>query len=247
MAQIGQDGAVTTRLPSLNGRLTTFVSGPWESTGPNPGFDLPPGVINGDVDGIAVTARLTADGVVVAADSDRIRTGLRRRRIDQLDAADLHPEVPTITALLARLPDPNPLLVAVGGDSHFEAILAAARDLGSEVEKRLWLAGHEHQDLIRWRPRTDAVLLLATARRRVGDGVEKMMAALHGDDLDGVSMSHGDWSGGTIALAHRFGLRTHAHGARHSRELAAVIDAGIDALTAEDPIQLAAVAAEFYP
>lgn len=238
---------MTTRLPSLHGRLTTFVSDPWQATGPDGGFDLPPEVANGDVDGVDVTAQLTGDGVVVAARSDRIRTGLRRRRIDQLDAVDLPPGVPTIAELLARISDPNPLLVSVGGDSHFEAILATARELGSEVEKRLWLAGHVHPDLIRWRPRTDAVLLLATSRRRIGESVEKMLAALHGDDLDGVTMPHADWSGGTIALAHRFGLRTHASGARHSRELAAVIDAGVDAVTAEDSIRLAAVAAQFYP
>lgn len=246
-ARIGQDGAVTTRLPSLHGRLTTFASGLWEATGPDGRLGLPPGVAEGAVDGLDVTARLTGDGVAVAARSDRIRAGLRRKRIDQIDAANLPPDVPTIGGLLARMPDSKPLLISLNGDPHFEAVLATARERGSESEKRLWLAGHDHHDLIRWRPRTNAVLLLATSRRRVGDGVEKVLAALHGDDLDGVSMPHSDWSGGTVTLAHRFGLRTHASGARHNRELAAVIDAGIDAVTADDPIRLAAVAAQFYP
>lgn len=238
---------MTTRLPSLHGRLTTFASGPWETDEADEGFDLPPGVANGDVDGVAVTAHLTGDGVVVAADSDRIRTGLRRSRIGELDATDLPPGIPTMTALLVLVSDPNPLLVTVSEDSVFEAVLTTARELGGEVEKRLWLAGHNHPDLIRWRPRTDALLLLATSRRQVGDGVEKLLAALHGDDLDGVTMPHADWSGGTIALAHRFDLRTHASGARHGRELASVIDAGIDAVTGADPMQLAAIAAQYYP
>lgn len=238
---------MTTRLPSLNGRLTTFASGPWEANGPEEGFDLPAGVVDGTVDGVDVTARLTGDGVVVAADSDRIRAGLRRKRIDELEAADLPPGIPTMAALLVEVSAPKPLLVSVSDDAVFAAVLATARGFGAAVEQRLWLVGLDHSDLIRWRPRTNAVLLLATSRRRVGDGVEKLLAALHGDDLDGVTMPHADWSGGTIALAHRFGLRTHASGARHNRELASVIDAGIDAVTGSDPMQLAAMAAQYYP
>ncbi|MDH5519413.1 MAG: hypothetical protein OEZ14_02655 [Acidimicrobiia bacterium] len=233
-----------TRLPSLHGRLTTFASGP---SGQDGDVELLARVADGDVEGLDVTAQVTSDGVAVVADSDRIRSGLRRWRIDACSAADLPRELPTVAALLARTTDRNPFLVTVVGDSVFEAVLTAARELGSEVEKRLWLVGQERTDLIRWRPRTGAVLLLDTARRKVGDGTEKLLAALHGDDLDGVTMPHGDWSGGTIALAHRFGLRTHASGARHNRELAAVIDAGIDAVSAEDPIRLAAVAAQYYP
>ncbi|MDH3302224.1 MAG: hypothetical protein OES24_17135 [Acidimicrobiia bacterium] len=238
---------MTTRLPSLHGQLITFASGPSETGGRDEDIDALAGVVSGHVDGLDVTVRLTRDGVAVLADSDRIRTGLRRKRIDGFDAVDLPPEIPTLANILAQTSDRNPLFVTVGGDSTFEAVLSTARTHGPEVETRLWLVGHDQSELIRWRPRTQALMLLGTARRRVGGGLERLLAEVHGDDLDGVSMPHADWSGGSIALAHRFGLRTHASGGRHNRELASVIDAGIDAITADDPIRLGAVAAEFYP
>lgn len=238
---------MTTRLPSLHGRLTTFASRPSETGGKDGDVDDLAGVVDGHVDGLDITVHLSGDGVAVVADSDRMRSGLRRRRIDTFDAVELPPEVPTLADLLAQIPDPNPLLITVGGDAIFEAVLSTAQALGPTVEQRLWLVGHDHSDLIRWRPRTGAVLLLGTARRRAGHGLEKLLAEVHGGDLDGVTMPHTDWSGGTIALAHRFGLRTHASGGRHNRELASVIDAGIDAITADDPIRLGAVAAQYYP
>ncbi len=238
---------MTTRLPSLHGRLTTFASGPWESTPDEGVLDVMAATVRGPVDGLAVTARLTRDGVAVLADSDRVGKGFRKRRINEIDATELPPDVTPLAAVLGRTAGRNPLLVTVSGDAAFETVLATAREFGEAAEKSLWLIGHEHAELVRWRPRTEAILLHGSARRRAGGGVEKLLAALHGDDIDGVSMPHGDWSGGSVALAHRFGLLTHASGAHHSRELAVVIDAGIDAVTADEPMRLAAAAAQYYP
>ncbi len=237
---------MTTRLPSLSGHLTTFATGPWAATAEESAVDVMVSTLGGKVDGLDLSIRLTSDGVAVVAGSDRIRAGLRRRRIDQLAAVDLPADVTVLTEVLTDVADSAPLLLWLGGDREFEAVVASARTVDG-LEPRLWLVCSDHNELIRWRPRTTARLIHATARNNVRGGVEKLLAALHGDDLDGITMPHADWSGGTIALAHRFELLTHASGARHSRELAAVIDAGIDAVSAADAMQLAAVASEFYP
>ncbi len=237
---------MTTRLPSLHGRLNTFACGPWFPTDDGNTFDMMVQAIDDGVDGLDITVQVSADGVAVVAGSEWVRRGLRRRRISSLGVADLQPETASLTAVIEHTLGRIPLLINLDGDAGLESVLTTARSLGREIEERLWLTSPNQSDLVRWRSRTGARLLHTTGRRQLGDGLEKLLATLHGDDIDGLSMPHAGWSGGSIALAHRFGLLAHASGARHDRELAAVIDAGIDAVSAPDAIRTAAMAAEYY-
>ncbi len=59
-------------------------------------------------------------------------------------------------------------------------------------------------------------------------------------------MFHQDWTGGTVALAHRFELLTVGWGAEHERELAKLVDAGIDAVASRQVERMVAVVSQYY-
>ena len=48
--------------------------------------------------------------------------------------------------------------------------------------------------------------------------------------IDVVNLHHSDWTGGLIAMVHRFGLCAFGWDAQHERVLTELLDAGIDAV-----------------
>ena len=139
-----------------------------------------------------------------------------------------------------------PLWLDVADDSIVDTVLTVIADHGEQAESNLWLVHGQQQNLIRWRPLTSAKLILAMTAGRPGEGMERRFAELHAADIDGAALAHRAWSGGTIALAHRFGLLAVGTGAEYERELAALIDGGIDAVSAADWHRMAAVVGEYY-
>jgi hypothetical protein len=66
-------------------------------------------------------------------------------------------------------------------------------------------------------------------------------------DAPALCLHHGEWSGGLIALAHRFGRLALARGAEHEREVATLLDTGIDGVSCPHGDRLMAVAGLYYP
>ncbi|MCB1004905.1 MAG: hypothetical protein KDB35_12050 [Acidimicrobiales bacterium] len=160
-----------------------------------------------------------------------------------LRAVDGRPAVGPPRRRLARGTPPLALaeLLDLAGDDH--AVLLDVIDAGAVLESiaqvrdrpglegRLWLAHPDLDTLAGWRDLSAEVRLVHQAQLdRLPTGPEAHAAALRRAGVDALSMHESEWSGGTIALVHRFGRLAVAADAQYDRTLDAAIDAGIDAV-----------------
>jgi len=193
--------------------------------------------------GLHVDVWSTRDGQPVVSRDGRIRR-FPRRHVASVDAADLPEPFVTLEALYARIGSDADVSVRVGDVATGSAVMGIARD--HDAEASLWLCHHDLEVLARWRDATSAVKLVNVARLDgLPLGPERRAAELAAARVDAVSMPEPDWSGGLSTLFHRFEVLTFATEAHYERQIARVIDLGIDAVVGDQVERMAAVAATF--
>lgn len=241
-----QDERVSTRLPPL---LDPPVAFGRSSFGPD-GLESSDGQIQPAVDagvaGVAADVWITADGVPVVAPGPKVGPRLRRQTIATTDLADLSTAVVPLRELYRVVGPECHLSLDLRDPNGLLPVLEVARQAGEAAEDRLWLCQPELSVLTDWRPRTTACLINVASLRSLGGGLEPRAAELEQLGIDGLRLDHGSWSGGRIALLHRFGRLALADGIVHEREAAAALDAGIDAAYSERIGPLVAVLGQFY-
>jgi glycerophosphoryl diester phosphodiesterase len=170
---------------------------------------------------------VSADGQAVL-DHDGLAGGrLRRRPIRRVDAADLPPHIPRLTALYERCGTDFELSLDIKDPAAVPEVVAVAREVGAEG--CLWLCHQDWRLVATWRELSPAVKLVDSTRlRHMGEGPERRAANLAAAGIDAVNLHHSDWSGGLIALFHRFDLDALGWDAQFSRTIDALLDAGID-------------------
>lgn len=254
MPATGQDEAVSSRLPSLHDRVRTFRQHGLSdrSFGHNlSDVDVESGPLDtAGAGGLASSIWLTADNHPVLHARSWIGGRLRRRRLSSLTLEQLPGSVVPLSALVDRLghdDGPSSALLAVTDDSLFEPVQAVLDSAPTPVEAEVWLTHDDPGVLQRWRPRTGARLVNVLQTVRTAKGLEKRVAQLHELGVDAVAAFHKEWSGGSVTMAHRFGVMAFATGAEHERELTALVDAGIDGLVCAHVDRMLAVVARYYP
>lgn len=191
--------------------------------------------------GIESDAWLTADGVPVLAHDGRVRSGLRRRPIRSMQAAQLPAPVPTMAQLYE----------AVGCDLHVSVDVkdpAAAAPLSRlpgtpAVTARCAASGSAPPTGVR--PRRGELsptvrLVDSTRLRQVKEGVEKRAALLAAAGVDALNLHHTDWSPGLTTLVHRFGVHAFAWDCQFERVVAKMLAAGVDGVYSDDVEQMMA-------
>lgn len=221
------------RLPSLDGTVIGFGHrGAMAEAAPNtiPSFRR---AVELGATGIESDVWLTADGVAVLDHDGVIGSRLRRRPIRHVDRADLPDHIPSLDDLYREIGPDLALSLDVKDPDALPAVLDSARRHGPDAERRLFLCAEGADGLAhirRWRPLTSARLILSTRLKDHPDGLERLASDLEGSEADGLNLRHPEWSGGHITLVHRFGLLALAWGTIHRREVAQLIDIGIDAV-----------------
>jgi glycerophosphoryl diester phosphodiesterase len=183
----------------------------------------------------------TADGRAVLSDTGSVGGRLRRRPLATVPAADAG--AVGLPELYERCGSDVELAVEVGDADAVPEAIAVAR--GAGTEEKLWLVHSDPAVLAEWRVLTPVAKLVHSARfRRVEHAPERWIADLAAAQVDAVQLPHSDWTGGLVALAHRFEVFGLATGAQFDRTLAAVLDLGIDGVAGPDPeVMMAAIAA----
>lgn len=235
------------RLRSLNGSAETFAHVAGASPDPErplEGLDVARSLGASGFDG---PVRLTADGAAVVHPADAIGSRLRRKPLASLNRSQLPATVAHLDDLCRRQAASGSLLLDVDDDRALAAVLAAARTASATLEERLWLCSPSVDNLMRWRETTTARLVHTARWTALPASAEQWVAHLTDRSIDGLCAVHGEWTGGLIALAHRFGRLTLARGPEHEREMAAVLDIGIDGVSSSQVERLMAVAALYYP
>ncbi len=177
--------------------------------------------------GLETDAWLTRDGHVVL-DHDGV-TGRRpvRKPIRMADRAALPHHIPTLDELYARVGPDIPLSIDVKDPDTFSATVEIARRHGAHSQ--LWLCHPALELLRRWRAEDDTVHLVHSTRANACErGLERHVAQLSDHAIDVLNMPHPDWTGGNVALAHRFGRFAFAWGAQLDRVIVSMLDMGMD-------------------
>jgi glycerophosphoryl diester phosphodiesterase len=170
---------------------------------------------------------LTNDGHAVLDHDGVVGGRLRRRPISQVDRADLPEHIPTLAELYDAVGPDLELSLDVKDPTAAAEVVATARDAGAE--SRLWLCHPDGELVAGWRELSPTVKLVESTRlKRFQGSPELHVARSAAAGIDAVNLHHTDWSGGLVAMVHRFELLAFGWDAQHERILDGLLDAGID-------------------
>jgi glycerophosphoryl diester phosphodiesterase len=170
---------------------------------------------------------LTADGHAVLDHDGVVGGRLRRRPIRDTARTDLPAHIPSLAELYAACGTAFELSLDIKDPAAVAEVIAVARDAGADG--RLWLCHGDWQLLATWRELSAGVRLVDSTRlRRMAEGPERRAADLAAAGIDAVNLHQSDWSGGLVALFHRFGLDALGWDAQFERTIGGLLDAGID-------------------
>ena len=172
---------------------------------------------------------LTADGVPVIDHDGTVRVGLRSRRIADLRREQLPRHLPTLADLLERCGSEYHLSIDLKDPDAGRAVIDVVRESGSDLMTRVWLCHPSFTELVRLRSYdSDVRLVDSTKLDRIKEGVERRMATLAAEGVDGINLFHTEWTGGLTTLAHRFGRTAFGWGIEYPRHFQAAYRMGLD-------------------
>lgn len=246
----GHTGEMAPRLPALVSRPVGFAHRGGMAGAPQNTLEAFRSALEAGATGLESDARMTADGVAVLHHASRFRPPLPRLGVRRVHVARR-------AQLPAGVLAPDDLYEACGTDFEFSvdikdpaavtAVVDAARQAGGGAAGRLWLCSGSVELLGSWRARWREVrLVLSTRRRHMEHGPEPLAARLADTGIDAVNMPHADWTGGTVALFHRFGVQAFGWDAHYDRTLAELLDAGIDAVYSDHVDRMMSAIARYY-
>ena len=181
--------------------------------------------------GLETDVWLTADGVPVLDHDGVVRQGLRRRPMAEVPRSALPSHVPALTDLYDAVGTSLPLSIDVKDPAATRVIVGVAREAGGEAVGNLYLCSESWEEAASWRSLSDDIKLVDSARlKRMRDGAERRGAQLADAGVDVINLPINDWSGGLVALFHRFGLRAFGWDAQFRRQLDALLQMGVDGI-----------------
>jgi glycerophosphoryl diester phosphodiesterase len=177
--------------------------------------------------GIESDVWLTADGVAVLLHDGALGRWPRRKAIATLTRAELPDHIPTLAELYAAIGPDLELSLDIKDPAAALEVVATARDV--DAEARLWLCHSDWETVASWRELSAHVNLVESTRlARLEGSPERHVARSAAAGIDVVNLHHSDWSGGTVAMVHRFEMLAFGWDAQFERVLDHLLDAGID-------------------
>jgi glycerophosphoryl diester phosphodiesterase len=167
-----------------------------------------------------------------------------RKAISSLDRASLPHHIPTLDEFYERFGASMPLSLDLKDAAAFEPTVAVARRHGAHAQ--LWLCHPDLDRLRDWRAIDPTVRLVHSIRLKAcRGGLERHIARLAEASIDVLNMPHQDWTGGNVALAHRFDRYAFAWDAQLERILVSLLDMGIDGVFSDWSDRMADAFARF--
>jgi glycerophosphoryl diester phosphodiesterase len=147
---------------------------------------------------------ITADGIPVLDHDGVVRRSLGKSRpISEVQRAALPGHIPTLVELLDRCGSDYHLSLDLKDATSGQVVIDTVGEAAPQLLERLWLCAPTWQSLLPLRGR-GAKLVDSTRLSRIKEGAERRAATLRENGIDALNMHHSDWTGGTVALLHRF-------------------------------------------
>lgn len=190
----------------------------------------------------------TADHQAVLDHDGVVGGRLRKAAIATLDRATLPGHIPTLAELYAACGHGFELSLDVKDPAAVAEVIATARDQGPECEARLWLCHPDLDTVLGFRELSDQVRLVHSTRIKQLDTLpERHAARLQELGVDAVNYHHTEWTGGLIALYHRFGILAFGWDTQFERTIGALVDAGADGVYSDHTDRMVSQITAFYP
>jgi glycerophosphoryl diester phosphodiesterase len=172
---------------------------------------------------------LTADGVPVLDHDGIVVRGLRRTAIGRLNRVDLPPHIPTVAELLAECGTEFDLSLDLKDDHAGPEVIEVIGALAPAMLRRVWLCHPRLSVVASLRGLSSVVRLVDSTRLgKIVEGPERRAASLADVGVDALNMHHTDWSGGLVALFHRFNRTCFAWDLQQPAQLHKLLLMGVD-------------------
>jgi glycerophosphoryl diester phosphodiesterase len=147
---------------------------------------------------------VTADGIPVLDHDGVVRRSLGKNRpIGELQRSALPAHIPSLLELIERCGSDYHLSLDLKDASSGRVVIDAVAEAAPQMLERLWLCAPSWESLLPLRGH-GAKLVDSTRLSRIKEGAERRAATLRENGIDAVNLHHSDWTGGTVALFHRF-------------------------------------------
>jgi len=176
---------------------------------------------------------LTADRVPVLDHDGVVKTGLRKRPISEFARADLPGHIPTLRELLDACGTGFSLSLDLKDPDSAAAIVEVVGECDRSLLERTWLCEPSLNRVLELRElfADNPIRLLQTTRlERIKGTIERRAEYLARHGIDGINLHRTDWTGGLVALFHRFELVAFGWDMQHEHELREGLRMGLDAV-----------------
>ena len=170
---------------------------------------------------------ITADGIAVLDHDGLIGRRPLRRPISELMSAELPRHIPTLREFYEVVGSSADFSLDIKDPAAATEVVACARDAGAE--DRLWLCHPDRHLVSSWRDLSSTVHLVESTRTAKFEGSAEFHIAQSADlGIEVINLHHSEWTGGSVAMVHRFGLLAFGWDAQFDRVLDELLDCGID-------------------
>lgn len=190
---------------------------------------------------------VTADGVAVLDHDGELGRWPRKRPFREVQRAELPEHVPSLAEFYDHVGTDHEVSLDVKDPAAFDALVDTARNAGGDAEAKLWLCHPNYEQLREWREHTSARLVDSTRLSRIKEGPERRANELRNLGIEAVNLRLPDWHGGLVTLFHRYDRIAFGWDAQHAREIAQLVDAGIDGVFSDHVDRLAETIDQFFP
>jgi glycerophosphoryl diester phosphodiesterase len=171
---------------------------------------------------------ITADGIPVL-DHDGVvrRTFARSRPISEFRRSELPGHIPSLAELIDRCGSGYHLSLDLKDAASGQRVIDVVTETAPGMLERVWLCGPQWEAMLPLRGQ-GARLVESTRLSRLKEGPERRAATLREQGIDAINMHHTDWTGGTVALFHRFERVTFGWDMQELHILEAAFRMGLD-------------------
>lgn len=215
-----------TRLPSLRPPIGFAHRGARAHARENTieAFDL---AVRLGATGLESDVWITADGVAVLDHDGLVGRRPKRRPISQCAAAQLPSHMPSLREFYDAFGSRIEVSLDIKDPAAISEVIACARDVNAE--SRLWVCHPDRELVGSWRELSAEVNLVESTRLTGFVGSPELhLARSAAFGIDAINLHHSDWTGGLIAMVHRFEMCAFGWDAQFERILDELLDSGID-------------------
>ena len=178
---------------------------------------------------------VTADGVPVLDHDGIVKRPIGRGKpISSLRRSELPGHIPSLSDLLEHCGSTYHLSLDLKDPQAGAAVIEVVRESAPAMLERLWLCSPVWESLLPLRGR-GAKLVDSTRVQRIKEGPERRAATLSAQGIDALNMHHSEWSGGMVALLHRFDRLAFGWDMQEPHILERSLRMGLDAVYSDFP------------